>query len=200
MSNSLSSIIVKSVKNVYKGFFQVDQVFFDQKRFNGEVMENVKREVFKRKPVVFLSLYDPKLDKHLLTEQVRIGAIVNTPEKPLVIEPIAGIIDEGETCFEAALREAEEETGVLEFVDVESLELVFEGYTSAGGSNEYAYFIAGIFDSSNYKEQIGGVEGEHEDIRSHLISSKEALDMISSGKLNSMASVVGVQWHLLQNK
>lgn len=191
------SVIIKNTVRAYNGFFKMDKVVFDQERFDGIVMKDVTREVFIRKPVVFLALYDPKLDKHLFVEQVRVGAIVNTPESPLVLEPVAGIIDEGEEPIEAAIREAQEEAGVD--VDLDTLAVVQEGYTSPGGSSEYAYFVTGEFDSSNYKEQIGGVEGEDEDVRSHLIDSDTAMDMIANGQINSLSGAFGVYWHKAHN-
>lgn len=191
------SVIIKNTVRAYNGFFKMDKVVFDQERFDGSVMKDVTREVFIRKPIVFLALYDPKLDKHLFVEQVRVGAIVNTPESPLVLEPVAGIIDDGENPIEAAIREAQEEAGVD--ADLDTLAVVQEGYTSPGGSSEYAYFVTGEFDSSNYKEQIGGVDGENEDVRSHLIDSDTAMDMIANGQINSLSGAFGVYWHKSHN-
>ena len=186
-------VVVKSIVDVYRGFFTVKSVTFDQERYDGTIMENVKREVFTRDPVVILALYDKKHDKHLFVEQVRVGAIENNPDKPSVFEPVAGIIDQDETPIQAAIREAKEETGVLN--SVQALKIVHEGYTSPGGSSEYAYFVTGNFDSSTYKEQIGGMEGEQEDIRSHLIDTETAMKMIENGEINSLTGAFGVYWH-----
>lgn len=188
--------MVSNIKfeRVYNGFFKMEKVIFNQTRFNGEEMEGVVREVFTRKPVVFLSLFDPKTKLHLITEQVRIGAIASDQvESALVLEPIAGIIDEGETPVQAAVREAKEETGVD--VDVDSIKIIQQGFTSPGGSSEYAYFATGLFDSTDYVPQIGGVEGEQEDIRSHLISHEDAMSMIFSGQVNSLSTAFGIYWH-----
>lgn len=188
--------LIKNLSRVmaYNGFFKMEKVTFDQKKFNGEVMENVVREVFTRKPVVFLALFDPKTKMHLITEQVRVGAIVcDEVDSPLVLEPIAGIIDEGETPLEAAVREAKEETGLD--VDVDSIKIIQKGFTSPGGSSEYAYFATGLFDSANYTPQEGGVEGEQEDIRSHLIEHDKAMEMIANGEINSMSTALGIYWH-----
>ncbi len=181
-------------ESAYNGFFKMDKVTFDQTKFNGEKMENVTREVFKRNPVVFLSLFDPKTKMHLITEQVRIGAIVSDQvDSPLVLEPIAGIIDQGETPLDAAVREAKEETGVD--VDINSIKIIQEGFTTPGGSSEYAYFATGLFDSTQYVPQEGGVEGEQEDIRSHLITHEKAMEMIFSGKVNALSTAFGIYWH-----
>lgn len=195
----------KNVVRVYNGFFKMDKVTFDQTRFDGSVMKNVVREVFVRNPVVFLSLYDAKNDKFLMVEQVRIGAITHDDKQPLVLEPIAGIIESKDkldndmlsAALQTAIREADEEAGIG--VDIESIKIVQQGYTSPGGSSEYAYFAVGNFDSSNYKEQIGGVEGENEDVRTRLISMKEAKEMVQSGEVNSLSGAFGIFWHMANN-
>lgn len=181
-------------ERVYNGFFKMDKVVFDQERFNGEKMEGVVREVFIRNPVVFLSLFDPKANKFLFTEQVRVGAIVSDQtNNATVLEPIAGIIDEGENALEAAIREAKEETGLD--VDIDSITIVQQGFTTPGGSSEYAFYATGLFDSTLYVECEGGVEGEQEDIRTHLIDGDVALDMIADGTINSLSGSFGVMWH-----
>lgn len=182
------------IERVYDSFFKMDKVTFDQKRFDGGVISGVVREVFVRKPVVFLSLFDPKANKFLFVEQVRVGAIVSEEtNQDTVLEPVAGIIDDGETPLQAAVREAQEETNLE--VDVDSICIVQEGFTSPGGSSEYAYFATGLFDSSNYKEQTGGVEGEQEDIRTHLIDGDVVMDLIANGTVNSLSGSFGVYWH-----
>lgn len=181
-------------ERISNGFFKMDKITFDQTCFDGRQMKGVVREVFIRNPVVFLSLYDPQADVFLFVEQVRVGAIVsNQTMFPTVLEPIAGIIDDGEEPLVAAIREAKEETGLD--VDVESISIIQEGFTSPGGSSEYAYYATGLFDSSKYQVQTGGVEGEAEDIQTHLIKSEDAMAMIANGQINSMSSAVGVYWH-----
>lgn len=185
-------------ERISNGFFKMDKITFDQTRFNGGEMKDVVREVFIRNPVVFLSLYDPKADVFLFVEQVRVGAIVSDQtSQTTVLEPIAGIIDEGELPLVAAIREAKEETGL--YVDIDSIAIIQEGFTSPGGSSEYAYYATGLFDSSTYQVQTGGVEGEAEDIQTHLIHSDAAMDMIATGEIGSMSSAVGVYWHKIHS-
>lgn len=185
-------------ERISNGFFKMDKLTFDQARFNGSEMKDVVREVFIRNPVVFLSLYDPNKNVFLFVEQVRVGAIVSeVTSQDTVLEPIAGIIDDGETPLDAAIREAKEETGLD--VDVDSITIIQEGFTSPGGSSEYAYFATGLFDSTQYTPQFGGVDGEQEDIRTHLINADDAFDMVANGSINSMSGALGVYWHKIHS-
>lgn len=184
-----------NISRGYDGFFKMDVAKFDQKRFNGESMNDVVREVFLRKPVVFLSLFDKKERMHLMTEQVRIGAIAtDVVSGSTVIEPIAGIIDEGETPLEAAIREAKEETGID--IDISSIKIVQKGFTTPGGSSEYAYFATGLFDSTKYTPKTGGVEGEQEDILTHLIPHHQAVKIMNNEEFDTSLSFgFAVMWH-----
>ena len=179
--------IIKT-ERLHEGFFKLDRVTFDQQKFDGSTMHNVQREVLVRSPVVFLSLYDAVADRMLFVEQCRVGALVRDHTDSLVLEPIAD-----KSPIDTAIRECKEEAGLV--IGIDSLSIVHEGYTSSGGTSEYAYFVTGMFDSSNYVEQIGGVESEQEYIRTKLICMDDALNMVAAGKINSMSGAFGVYWH-----
>lgn len=181
---------------VYDGFFKMDKFIFNQARFDGITeMVAVTREVLVRNPVVFLSLFDPATGQYLMTEQVRVGAIANDTASCCVMEPIAGIIDDGETPLQAAVREAKEESNID--IDIDSISIMWEGYTSSGGSSEYAYFATGLFDSSNYTPSLGGVAGEQEDIRTHLLTVEQLMSLPQD--TGSMTAGFGMLWHQLNS-
>ena len=60
-------------------------------------------------------------------------------------EPVAGVIDPGETAEETAIREAEEEAGVA----VLRLEPVAQVYPSSGALAEFIHVFIGIADLSD---------------------------------------------------
>ena len=107
-------------ETLHKRYFETNLYYLQHRTFDGGWTPEFTREVFERGHAAAVLPYDPDRREFVLLEQFRFPAM-ETSETPWMIEVVAGIIDEGETCFEAALREAEEETGVLEFVDVESL-------------------------------------------------------------------------------
>ena len=181
-------INLKLKEIVSKGFLSVIKLKFDQTTFQNKTLQNVQREVlYRNRPVVFLTLIDKENKKALFVKQVRPSAIIDDIENPYVIEPIAGIVEEGQTPQEAAIREAKEEANI----DLNTSDLIVdgEGYLSPGISNEYAYFYHAYFDSSQYKTGFFGLEEEHEDIQTLLLDInqiKQLKDKISVSTLMSL--------------
>ena len=72
----------------------------------------------------------------------------------MVIEPISGLIDIGETPEEAGLREAKEEA----FLDLTHMELVARSYPSPGISTEFFHHYIGIVSLPKSTEVVAGVK------------------------------------------
>ncbi|MCI4671195.1 MAG: NUDIX domain-containing protein [Bacteroidia bacterium] len=108
-----------------------------------------------------------------------------------VYEQVAGLVDEGETPHEVAVREVEEETGIK--VSPEQVIQLNEEpyYPSTGTSDEAMYYF--YCELTMSKEQIlsfagneTGVASEHEQIFTHVATLPEAFDLIKNpnGVLN----------------
>jgi ADP-ribose pyrophosphatase len=41
---------------------------------------------------------------------------------------------------------------------------------------------------------VFGMEHEHEDILSHVVSAEECFAMISDGRINNAAAIIAIQW------
>jgi ADP-ribose pyrophosphatase len=175
-------------ERISKGFLSVFKLTFNQTTFKKDVLKNVQREVlYRNRPVVFLTLIDKVNKKALFVKQVRSSAIIDNPSNPYVIEPIAGVVDEGQTPMEAAIREAKEEANI----NIKESDLISMGecYLSPGVSNEYAYFYSADFDSSVYKTGVFGLASENEDIQTLLLSLEDfdkVKDKISVATLMSI--------------
>ena len=149
-------IVNREVK--YSGKFKIEEVTVQ----NGD--KEFKTEVFDRGNSVGALVYNTETKKYFFTSQYRAGA------EGLMIEIVAGKIDEGETPQEAVKREIAEEIGYK----VDNITHITDMYLSPGGSKEVmALFYVEV------SEKIGdggGVGGEN-------ISVVEVEDLGMSGNL-----------------
>jgi ADP-ribose pyrophosphatase len=113
-----SNVNVIERKTVFQGYFQVDEYKLRHKRFEGGMTDVMTRRIFERGHSSIVLLYDPDLDQVVLIKQFRLGALAAIASPwfpddyfPLLIEAVAGIIDEGKTPEDIARREVIEETG-----------------------------------------------------------------------------------------
>ncbi len=166
-------------RSVYKGFFSVEEHDLTYQKFNNERSDIVTRSTLVSSDAVIVLPYDPVNDRILLIEQFRVGPYIKGDENPWVLEPIAGLIDEGETPESAGIREALEEA----HLEIKRLELVAQSYPSPGISTEFFHQYIGIVELLDSSDLIAGLSSENEDIRSHIFEYEEFFEMIESGKV-----------------
>lgn len=172
----------------FQGFFRIEKFRLRHSLFNGGMSETISRELFERGQAVAVLPYDPLLDRVVLIEQFRIGAL-NDPQGPWLTEIVAGMIAEGETAEMVARREAQEEAGCV----IEDLMPICRFYSSPGGCSESVLLFCGRVDASG----VGGIYGlphEHEDIRVFTASFDEAMAWVGNGSINSAAPIMALQW------
>ena len=166
-------------RSVYKGFFSVEEHDLSYRKFNNEQSSILTRSALISSDAVIVLPYDPVNDRILLIEQFRAGPYVKGDENPWVLEPIAGLIDEGETPESAGIREAQEEA----HLEIKRLELVARSYPSPGISTEFFHQYIGIVELLDSSNLIAGLSSENEDIRSHIFEYEQFFEMIESGKV-----------------
>ena len=164
---------------VYKGFFSVEEHDLSYRKFNNQQSSILTRSALISSDAVIVLPYDPVNDRILLIEQFRAGPYVKGDENPWVLEPIAGLIDEGETPESAGIREAQEEA----HLEIKRLELVARSYPSPGISTEFFHQYLGIVELLDSSNLIAGLSSENEDIRSHIFEYEQFFEMIESGKV-----------------
>ncbi len=177
----------------FQGFFRIDKFRLRHGLFEGGLSEEMSRELFERGHAVAMLPYDPVLDQVVLIEQFRIGAL-HDPDGPWMTEIVAGMIGDGETAEDVALRESIEESGC----EVKDLQRICRYYPSPGACSETIELFCGRVDAS-IAGGIHGLDHEHEDIRVITVGFDEAMSWIESGRLNSAAVIMALQW-LAMNK
>ena len=173
---------------VYDGHFEIIRYRLRHELFSGGMGRELVREVFERGHAVAVLPYDPALDQVVLVEQFRIGAL-GVLDDSWLLEPVAGIIEEGESPDEVARREAIEEAGL----ELSDLIPACTYFASPGGSTETCQVLIGRAEAP----PAGGVHGladEDEDIRVHVMPLDEALDGIDHGRIRAASAIVALQW------
>jgi len=183
-------VTVKEVKTCFKGFFKVNEYHINHALYSGGRTETFTREVFERGNAVVMLPYDPVLDRVVLQEQFRPGAL-NFGESPWILECVAGMFGENESPIEVAIREAEEEAGLI--IEPEYVEKIIEYLSSPGGTSEVIYLYLGKVNSEG-AEGVFGLPEENEDILVQTYSLAEAIDFVNSGKITNAATIIALQW------
>ena len=176
-------------------FFRLAAFQVEHKTFTGPRSGTLPREVFLGTDAAIVLPYDPKTDRVLLVEQIRMAPIMRGNSNPWALEPIAGMVDAGEPPEQAALRESEEEAGLTGI----ALEKMFSYYPSTGSSTDYFFCFAGICDLPEPTTYTGGLESESEDLRLHILPFDAAFGLIATGEANNAALVSMLLW-LSQNR
>lgn len=175
-------------ETAYSGFLGLKRFQLRHSLFQGGMSDCLTRERIESYTAASVLLYDPILDKVILVEQFRIGALSH-PSGAWVLEVVGGIVEDGETPDQVALREAVEEAG-CEILD---LLQISDFMVSPGYSNERIHLFCGRVDASG----AGGIHGVHdegEDIRVQVLGAGEAIGELYGGRINSTSAIIALQW------
>ncbi|WP_110666281.1 NUDIX domain-containing protein [Salinicola halophilus] len=175
-------------QEIYSGFFSLEKRRLRHRRFDGSWSEAMDREVHVRRDAVGVLIYDPARDAVVLVEQIRAGAL-DDPRSPWKLEPVAGLVEAGESPAEVARREAMEEAGC----EIAELIELHRYYPSPGACTEQVTLFCGLTDSRG----LGGVHGletEHEDIQVHVMPFSQAWDRMLAGQLDNAMALIGFHW------
>jgi len=175
-------------RTCYQGFFRMEHFRLRHRLYNGEMSPVMSRELFERGHAAAVLPYDPALDRIVLLEQFRIGALEERGG-PWLLEIVAGMIETGESAPEVIAREMQEEAGC----SLLALEPICEYLVSPGGTSERISLYCGRVDASG----VGGIHGlpeEGEDIRVSTVSYAEAMILLREGRINSASPIIALQW------
>ncbi|WGF90144.1 NUDIX domain-containing protein [Marinivivus vitaminiproducens] len=172
----------------FRGFFDVDILRLRYRRFDGAWSNVLTRELCDRGEAATVLPYDPVRDRVLLVEQFRVAAI-DDPQGSWLLEPVAGIMEPGESAEDVVRREAVEESGLV----LRGLDPIACAYPSPGILHEQVHFFVGHADLPEEGGVYGLVE-EDEDIRTHVLPLDETLASIGRDKLRSVTAIVTLLW------
>ncbi len=187
-----SAVNVAEVRYPYEGFHRVEEWIIDHPRFDGSRSDRIQRAISHVTDAVTVLPYDPGRDRVLVVEQLRMGALAKGDPQPWMLEPVAGLIDAGETPVRAALREAQEEAGMA--LRPEDLHLVGRYYPSPGGLAQVLHSYVALADLPDGSGGLHGVAAESEDIRAHVLSAADLIAMAGTGEAANAPLMLTALW------
>jgi len=174
----------------HAGFFALEVQGLRHRRFDGEMSDTLRREVFVACDAVTVLPYDPVRDRVLLIEQFRVGPLRRGDPLPWQLEAIAGRIDPGESPEDCARREADEEAGLTLGV----MEKVAEYYPSPGAMTEYIYSFVALCDLPDGVAGVFGKVEEAEDIKGHLVGFDALMAAVAGGEVTNAPLILTAFW------
>jgi ADP-ribose pyrophosphatase len=178
----------------FAGFFTLERYRLRHTLFQGGMSAPLVRELLARGQAVAVLLFDPRLDRVVLVEQFRIGAL-HRSDGPWLLEVVAGIVESGEMPDRVARRETLEEAGC----HLQALLPIVEYYASPGASSETVSLYCGIVDASR-AGGVHGLAGEGEDIRVEVLPYAQALRAVREGRAANATTIIALQWLQLNRR
>jgi ADP-ribose pyrophosphatase len=173
---------------LHEGFLRLYRYEFDVERHGGGIRQT-SWEMMERGNAVAVLGHDPGRAEVVLGNEFRPGALV-AGDYPYRDNLVAGAIEKNETALEAAVREMQEEVGLV----LSNPVLIHPGaYVSSGGTSEKISIVYGTVDTSH----AGGVHGnpmEHEDILTVVLPAKVFIERVRSGEINDLKTLVAGYW------
>lgn len=174
----------------YAHFFSIEEHDLRHRRFDGAFSVPVNRAAFISGDAATVLPYDPRRDRVLVVEQFRVGPHARGDANPWFLEAIAGRVDPFETPEACARREAQEEAGIT----LQDLIPVAQYYPSPGAKTEFLYSYVAICDLPDDHPRLGGVVGEAEDIRSHVIPFEQLMEVIALPEGGNGPLILTAMW------
>jgi nudix-type nucleoside diphosphatase (YffH/AdpP family) len=188
----MSDVKIFSETTLANKKYPLKEISFEKPGHGGKPVKQL-HEIYYRPDAVAVLMVDNAEQKLLLTSQFRVASYINGNPSGNLIEACAGLIDEGESPEQAAMREAVEETGF----QVQNLKKIGAVYPSAGGVTEYLHLFIGAYDSKGAHEKGGGLEEEGEYIELLELSFDEAREKVLSGYFNDAKTLLLLQHFFL---
>lgn len=184
-------VAIESDETVWDGRFALQRIKFRQRRFDGRMSGLRTWELWRRGRAAALLPYDPVADVVMLIDQFRLPALAAGIE-PVMVEVPAGLCDPDEDPAVTAVREAEEEIGLVPRRLIEIGDFIL---TPGGSDERVALYLGEITAPAAGADGIVGTAGldvEHEDIRIRVRPAARAIAEAQAGKLSNVITTVAL--------
>jgi ADP-ribose pyrophosphatase len=188
-------IEIRGQKRLFDDFFKIDELIVRHRRYDGSMSSDERRLVFERGDAVAVLLFDEEARAAVLVEQFRPPTLIaRRRDDPAstegwIIELVAGMIDQGETAEQAAIREVFEETGYR----IANPRFIGQFFSSPGGSDErFSLYFAPVGNAQR-EGNGGGLAGE-EDIKVFQLGVDDLFGELARGAIEDPKLAIAAYW------
>ena len=174
-------------------WYTLNKITFDYQSNNGHWVTQT-RESYDRGNGAAILLYNSEKKTVVLTKQFRMPSYVNGNESGYLIEVAAGLLD-GDNPEDCIKKEVEEETGYR----IKEVKKVIEAYSSPGSVTEILHCFIGEYTKDMKVSDGGGLESETEDIEVLEMPFKDVLELMESGMIKDMKTIILLQYAQIHN-
>lgn len=187
-----ASIIARTP--LHEGFLKVYRYCFEVQKHGGGT-HRVEWEMMERGNSVGVLAYDPDRDEIVLGNECRPGALV-TSDYPFRDQLIAGALEPDESPLDAAVREMQEEAGLV----LRDPLIIHPGaYVSSGGTTEKIVLVFGTVDSRTAAGAIHGADAS-EDVLTVVLPARQFIERVQSGQIDDCKTLIAGYWFALRHQ
>jgi len=193
--NANRRVEIRGQKRLFDDFFKIDELIVRHQRYDGSMSGEERRLVFERGDAVAVLLFDVAARAAMLVEQFRPPTLIarrrddRANTDGWIIELVAGVIDEGETAEQAAVREVFEETGYR----IANPTPIGRFFSSPGGSDERFFLYFARVGKAQREGNGGGIVGE-EDIKVLQLGVDDLFDRLARGAIEDPKLAIAAYW------
>jgi len=193
--NANRRVEIRRQKRLFDDFFKIDELIVRHQRYDGSMSGEERRLVFERGDAVAVLLFDTQVRAAVLVEQFRPPTLIarrrddRANTDGWIIELVAGVIDEGETAAQAAVREVFEETGYR----IANPTPIGRFFSSPGGSDERFFLYFARVGKAQREGNGGGIVGE-EDIKVLQLGVDDLFDRLARGAIEDPKLAIAAYW------
>jgi nudix-type nucleoside diphosphatase (YffH/AdpP family) len=193
--SAVRHVEIRGQKRLFDDFFKVDELIVRHQRYDGSMSGDERRLVFERGDAVAVLLFEEEARAAVLVEQFRAPTLIaRRRDDPAstegwIIELVAGMIDQGETAEQAAIREVFEETGYR----IANPRLIGRFFSSPGGSDERFLLYFAPVANAQRQGNGGGLVGE-EDIKVFQLGIDDLFRELARGAIEDPKLAIAAYW------
>ncbi len=185
---SLSDVERSGVSLEYQRFGKLSLYSLKHRLFDGGWSNILDREIYDTGDAVAVLPYNPHTEEVVLVKQFRLPAYHRSMQ-PWLIECIAGRISQNEPPEQTAIREADEEAGLM----ISDIVKVSDAFASPGAFAEFVHLFCAKFDNVP-RTRIHGLEEEGENIQAIIVSFDDALNALDRGLIKAAPAQICLNW------